>query len=194
MIGDPELDAWAPVWTPDGESIIFAGSAAGSGTDYGIYRMDADGGNVERIGDLTGEGMSLEHIAISPDGTAAAVTVGTQEQDVYLVDLATGEDVLVAGESADELEPYWSPDSSMIAFTSWAMEPLAALYDVASGEVISLDIPLYVGGWSPDGHSIFGHWPDGIMTVVDVTDPTAPVATEVNEVSELSWVSWQPRP
>ena len=194
VIGDPELDAWAPVWTPDGESIIFAGSAAGSGTDYGIYRMDADGGNVERIGDLTGEGMSLEHIAISPDGTAAAVTVGTQEQDVYLVDLATGEDVLVAGESADELEPYWSPDSSMIAFTSWAMEPLAALYDVASGEVISLDIPLYVGGWSPDGHSIFGHWPDGIMTVVDVTDPTAPVATEVNEVSELSWVSWQPRP
>ena len=194
VIGDPELDAWAPVWTPDGESIIFGGSPAGTGSDYGLYRMDADGENVERIGDLTGDDVSFEHIAISPDGTAAAVTIGTQEQDLYLVDLATGEDVLVTGESADELEPYWSPDSSMIAFTSWTNEPLATLYDVASGEVISLDIPLYVWGWSPDGRSIFGYWPDGTMSVVDVTDPTAPVATEVADVTEISWAGWQPRP
>ena len=194
VIGDPELDAWAPVWTPDGESIIFGGSPARSGADYGIYRMDADGENVERIGDLAGDGMSFEHIAISPDGASVAVTIGTQEQDVYLVDLATGEDVLLAGGSSDELEPYWSPDSSMIAFTNWTMEPLATLYDVASGEVIELDIPLYVSGWSPDGRSIFGHWPDGIITVVDVTDPSAPVATVVNEVSEISWAAWQPRP
>ena len=165
-----------------------------AGADYGLYRMDADGANVERIGDLTGDGVSFEHISISPDGTAVAVTIGPQEQDIYLVDLATGEDVLVTGGSADELEPYWSPDSSLIAFTSWTNEPLATLYDVASGEVISLDIPLYVSGWSPDGRSIFGYWPDGTMTVVDVTDPTAPVATEVADVAEISWAGWQPRP
>ncbi len=194
VIGDPELDAWAPVWTPDGESIIFGGSPAGTGADYGLYRMDADGENVERIGDLTGDDVSFEHIAISPDGTAVAVTIGPQEQDLYLVDLATGEDVLVAGGSADEFEPYWSPDSSMIAFTSWTGDPLATLYDLALGEVIELDIPLVVSGWSPDGRYIFGNWPDGTMNVVDVTDPTAPVATVVNEVSEISWASWQPRP
>jgi Tol biopolymer transport system component len=194
VIGDPELDAWAPVWAPDGESIIFGGSPAGTGADFGIYRMDADGENVERIGDLTGDDVSFEHIAISPDGTAAAVTIGPQEQDLYLVDLATGEDVLVAGEWADELEPYWSPDSSTLAFTTWTDQPWATLYDVASGEVISLDIPLYVWGWSPDGRYIFGFWPDGNMTVVDVTDPTAPVATEVDNVTEISWTGWQPRP
>ena len=193
VIGDPELDAWAPVWTPDGESIIFAGSPGG-GTDYGIYRMDADGANVERIGDLTGDGMSFEHIAISPEGTAVAVTVGTQAQDVYLLDLATGEDVLVAGLGADELEPYWSPGGSMIAFTSWTREPLATLYDVASGETIELGIPLYVGGWSPDGRHIFGGAPDGGLNVVDVTDPSEPVATVVNDVAEISWLGWQPRP
>jgi Tol biopolymer transport system component len=156
--------------------------------------MDADGENVERIGDLTADGMAFDHIAISPDGTAAAVTIGPQEQDLYLVDLATGEDVLVAGEWADELEPYWSPDSSALAFTTWTDQPWATLYDVASGEVISLDIPLYVWGWSPDGRYIFGFWPDGNMTVVDVTDPTAPVATEVDNVTEISWTGWQPRP
>ena len=82
------------MWTPDGESIIFSGSPAGTGADFGIYRMDAAGENVERIGDLTGDGLSFEHIAISPDGMAVAVTIGSQEQDVYLVDLATGEDLV----------------------------------------------------------------------------------------------------
>lgn len=196
VIGDPGLDAWAPVWAPNGEHIIFSGSPTRTGADYGIYRMDADGENVERIGDLTGVGVSFEHIAISPDGTAVAVTIGPQRQDLYLVDLATGEDVLVAGSgSVDELEPYWSPDSSMIAFTSWgAGDPLATLYDVAAGELIELDIPLYVWGWSPDGRSIFGHWPDGTMKVVDVTDPAAPVATEVTDITEIAWAGWRPRP
>ena len=73
-------------------------------------------------------------------------------------------------------------------------DPMATLYDVASGELIELDIPLYVWGWSSDGRSIFGYWPDGVMTVVDVTDPTAPVATQVNELTEISWAGWQPRP
>jgi Tol biopolymer transport system component len=196
VIGDPGLDAWAPVWTPDGESIIFGGSPTRTGADYGLYRMDADGENVERIGDLAGDDVAFEHIAISPDGTTAAVTIGPQEQDLYLVDLATGDDVLVAGSaSVDEFEPYWSPDSSMIAFTTWgATDPLATLYDVDSGEVIELDIALYVWGWSSDGRSIFGYWPDGVMTVVDVTDPMAPVATVVDEFTETSWAGWQPRP
>ncbi len=55
VIGDPALDARSPLWTPDGEAIIFAGSVAGSGLDYGIYRMDSDGANAERIGDLSGD-------------------------------------------------------------------------------------------------------------------------------------------
>ncbi len=194
LIGDPELDARAPVWTPDGKSIIFAGSAGG-GTDWGIYRMDADGAFVKRIGDLTADGdYYLSHISISPDGTTAAVHVDGEQGDIHLVDLATGQDVLINSGWTDDLEPYWSPDGSLVAFTSWGDVPRAMLYDVVSDEVISLDIPLYVWGWSPDGRFIFGHWPDGIMTVVDVTDPKAPVATEVDDVTEISWEGWQPRP
>ncbi len=208
VIGDPELDARAPVWTPDGESIIFVGSAAGSGTDYGIYRMDAEGENVERIGDLTGDGDFFDEVAISPDGTTVGVTVGSDASDrgdVYLVDLATGEDVLIVvdenSEWVHEAGPRWSPDGSMIAFTRETDAPQAMLYDVASGEVFALGVPVGVLGWSPDGRYIFGQWPDGVMTVVDVTDPTAPVATQVDLAAQalaegthqpLAALGWSP--
>jgi hypothetical protein len=67
------------------------------------------------------------------------------------------------------------------------------LYDVASGEVISLDMTVEVWRWSPDGHSIVSDGPDG-LTMVDVTDPAAPLATQVEGVTEAFGPNWQPRP
>jgi Tol biopolymer transport system component len=193
IIGVPELDAHAPVWTPDGKSIVFAGRPLGE-IDYGIYRMDADGTNVEQIGDLTGRS-GLDQLSISPDGSTLAVVAGAWAWDVYLVDLATGEDTLIDGEQGDDSEPFWSPDGSLIAFTTWgSADPQPMLYDLASGDVTSLDIPLYVLGWSPDGRSILGQWPDGILQMVDVTDPLAPVTTTIEGVADAEWPSWQPRP
>jgi Tol biopolymer transport system component len=196
VVGDPALDAIEPLWSPDGESIIFNGSAAGSGLGYGIYRMDADGSNVERVGDLQADfgGFSLE--AISPDGTTLAVSIGTDDEDIYLVDLATGEDALIAGEDEDEGGVSWSPDGSTIAYTrigGFGDVEEVMLYDVASGETISVAESLWVAAWSPDSRSIVG-WLDGMLTVVDVTDPTAPVATEVEGVTDGDGPSWQPVP
>jgi WD40 repeat protein len=193
VIGDPALDARSPLWTPDGEAIIFAGSVAGSGLDYGIYRMDSDGANAERIGDLSGDFYSLARPAISPDGTTLAVSIGlNDESDMYLVDLATGENALIASEDAQEFGPFWSPDGSLIAFTRIDDVDETMLYDVASGETILLGT-FWVEGWSPDSRFIVG-WLDGTLTVVDVTDPMAPVATEVEGVTEGDGPSWQPRP
>ncbi len=196
VIGDPALHARSPVWTPDGESIIFAGVAGGE-TGYGIYRMDADGTNVERVGDLTGSAYSFDVPSISPDGTTLVVASGQGPYDIYLVDLATGEETLIAGEAADEFEPIWSPDGSLIVFTNagegFGVEFQAMLYDVASGEVRSLGAPLWAHGWSPDSRFIVSE-DGGVMTVVDVTDTTAPVLTMPEGVTDAFSPSWQPLP
>ena len=199
MIGDPSLDARAPLWTPDGESIIFAGSAAGSGTDHRIYRMDADGANVERIGDLGGDGRSLSRPSLSPDGTQLAVTIdnGTTD-DIYLVDLAAGDESLIASGDESKFGPLWSPDGSLLAYTTmhpWSVDALqrVMLYDVASGETISLGEPGEVVSWSPDGRYI-ATWLDGVLGVLDVSDPTAPVAIEIEGATEADGPNWPPRP
>jgi Tol biopolymer transport system component len=197
IIGDPALAARFPLWTPDGESIIFAGSDDRA-FDYGVYRMDADGANVERIGDLTGYGYSMYRLALSPDGTTLATAVGPDERDLYLVDLSTGEDTLIAGGEEDVSGPNWSPDGSLIAFSSFGREFTAEsrpmLYDVASGEIISLDTTLEVLGWTPDGSSIVGFGPGRVPTAVDVTDPADPVATELEGVTDVLAPNWRPRP
>ena len=158
-------------WTPTVRTS--SGSATSRATAYSLYRP-----------------------ALSPDGTTLAASFGPDARDLYLVDLATGEDTLIAGEDADEGDPYWSPDGSMIAFTSLGREitdvSRAMLYDVASGEVISLDMTLEVWGWSQDGRSIMGLGPEGLLTVVDVTDPTDPITTEVEGVTGAIGPSWQP--
>ena len=195
VIGDPALDARSPLWTPDGETIIFAGSE-GNGGLYGLYRMDADGANVERIGDLRGSAYAFDRHAVSPDGTTVAVSSGNGLYDLYLVDLATGEETLIAGSDGDEVEPYWSPDGSAIAFTwlgSLGDPAEAMLYDTATGEVVSLGTTLSVWGWSPDSRSIVSS-EDGVLVVVDVTDPMAPVVTEVEGLTEAFVPSWRPRP
>lgn len=64
---EPGMDI-QPVWTPDGQRVIFLSTRGGSRQ---IYAMRADGSGVRQITDLPG---GAEEPAISPDGRAIAFT------------------------------------------------------------------------------------------------------------------------
>ncbi len=58
-------------------------------------------------------------VALSPDGTKAAVVVGTfLSSDIWVHDLTRGASSRLTVDPASEYRPVWSPDASRIAFTS----------------------------------------------------------------------------
>ena len=70
---DPAVAIGVPVWSPDGASIGFVSSKGRTGFEFGIWLVNADGGNLRM---LVKQGLGL---AWSPDG-----------QWVYYVDTAAG--------------------------------------------------------------------------------------------------------
>ena len=198
LIGDPELDAQAPVWAPDGSFIVFAGSPAGSGADYGLYRMAHDGSGVERVGELGGEGFSFWDIDVSPDGRQLVTQAGGEETVIYLVDLETGGATLLTDEWSRQFDASFSPDGSRLVFhrqESEMWDPKPVLVDLESMALRPLDLPAWLRTWSPDGTQLLGLLgPDGEVISIDVTGEVGDDAVTQRPGYTLgsSDVSWQP--
>jgi acylphosphatase len=84
---DPAMDL-QPVWTPDGEQIVFNSGRAGARQ---LYVMRADGTGVRQLTAVPG---GAEHPAISPDGRTVAYVGYPQgregQSDIFVVPLAGG--------------------------------------------------------------------------------------------------------
>jgi len=96
-------------YSPDGSTILFySADETNSGP---IYLMDADGGNVRRLGTL-----SVNSVSWAPDGRSV---LATSRASLYRVDVATGsaERITIASiPSAQILGAVWSPDQTQILF------------------------------------------------------------------------------
>jgi TolB protein len=101
-----------PAWAPNGRQIAFTSNRSGSPQ---IYLMDADGTGVRR---LSFGGAFHDEPSWAPDGTRIVAT--TRDEGTFqltTINTVTNERLVLGGPGNNE-SPVFSPDGSMIAFSS----------------------------------------------------------------------------
>lgn len=172
LTGEPNLVRGLD-WLPDGSGLVFHSRRD---VPAGIYRMDHDGSNVERVSPF---GMQGNYPSASPDGTRVAFGHFDGQYDVYVIDL--GDDPGVPStlnqltfDPAHDLYPAWSPDSKKIAFASDRNGDFDIFVMNADG---SGQIPLTSSPeidalpvWSPDGRIGFTRFTSASVSEMWVMD------------------------
>ena len=155
---DPAIDQ-LPAWSRDGTQIVFMSNRGGKMFD--IYRMKADGSNVERL--TTGKSNGFPEY--SPDGGQLVLQI---ERDVFIMSLSTKGLRQVTGSPTNGQHPTWSPTGHQLAFVSSRNGRREIFTSLVDGTDAKPLVTMPTGDaidprWSPDGRFIaFVHVPDGV--------------------------------
>jgi Tol biopolymer transport system component len=106
-------------WSPDGTQAVFRRFAPTRGTEYGIYRMEADGSGAVQLLAATVDRAVIRDPAWSPCGVRIAFAAGNSDRlGIHLMDSDGSNISVLTDAGGDDLGPAWSPDCSKIAFSS----------------------------------------------------------------------------
>lgn len=111
-----------PAWSPDGSQVAYHGCNE-RGDNCGVWVMKAGGFSPAR---LTTDPSDTAP-SWSPDGSQVAfISARNGNWDLYLVDVATGQETRLIDHPATDVAPAWSPDGRRLAFLSnrdgsWAL-------------------------------------------------------------------------
>lgn len=129
-----EGEQWAfgemPAWSSAGNQIAYHGCDE-RGDQCGVWVMQPGGGSPAR---LTSDASDTAP-AWSRDGALVAfISARSGNWELYLVDVATGQETRLTDHPADDLAPTWSPDGQRLGFLS-NREGIWAVYilDIESG-------------------------------------------------------------
>lgn len=107
-------DCKDPVWSPDGQEILFAANPNSSGIQF--YIMSKDGSNVRR---LTNMSNLLGRSDWNMDGTLASYTGVKSQHDRELFLFGENMQAEIITNGGDNLAPSFSPDGKWITFMSY---------------------------------------------------------------------------
>ncbi|MGQ9595096.1 MAG: AAA family ATPase [Anaerolineae bacterium] len=196
-ITDGTTDDSAPVWSPDGNELLFVSRRDGNRE---IYRISLDAALAGKPPtNLTRNRADDWTPSWSPDGQFIAFSsMRNGDWDIYLMRADGSEAVRLTDDPAPDISPDWSPDGQRIVFASkrsgnW---DLYLMNRDGSGVVQLTDHPAsdLSPDWSPDGSriafettrdgdaEIYIMWADGAEMYNLTQDPTA------ND----HWPSWSP--
>lgn len=152
QVGDPNLDARSPAWSPDGSTIAFGGGNAAQEVD--LYVMGSDGSNVRRLGAAKGTDWAFIRVDWSPDGSTIVGQAGSAADinnwDIWVTKAdGSGQTDISNDTSSDEEGPSYAPDRPAIA---WLRDTIAV--QEPSSPPAGLSGPAGVPSWSPDGKLI----------------------------------------
>ena len=134
-------------------------------TEPQLTWVDRSGRPVGVVGAL---GFSVDSLDMSPDGQQLAVSrparVGEAQNDIWLIELATGIATPLTNDHAGDYDPTWSPDGKYIVFNSGRLGGQSLFLRASDGS--GVDVPLgkfekpesntsTVASWSPSGVLIF---------------------------------------
>lgn len=156
-----------PCFSPDGKSIAFCSTRAGS---WDIYTMDLDGRNVAQV--TSGPSQDM-HPSFSPDGTRLVYSsIGSRsgQWELWTVTLSTRERKMIGY----GLFPSWSPEKGVdrIAFqrarqrgsrwfSLWTLDLIEGEARKVTEVAVSSNAAIISPCWSPDGKRL------AFATVVD---------------------------
>jgi TolB protein len=146
-------------WSPDGTRIAYTYYYH---QHYSVWMTSPSGGRPRRVSPAR---VGVFDPSWSPDGTKLAVGVETLdgEDDVAVLDIATGQLTNITNSPGDDLDPAWSPDGAKIVFATNRDDPTNQTYDLYTATpdgatqtrlTATSESDDAVPVWSPDGTRI----------------------------------------
>jgi dipeptidyl aminopeptidase/acylaminoacyl peptidase len=187
QLTSPPMQAFQPVWSPEGKRIAFMG-LSGPGKRWRIYVVPAEGGSADA---LTPGQQDEGDPAWSPDGKSLVFGISAGVGPIYQVVLGTRQ--ITKFPDSDQLwSPRWSPDGRYIAALRGTASNLM-LFDYANRKWLDLARPYaeYLD-WTPDSKYLcFDTVSEAVPAYyrVRVSDLKAERVASLKDVRQL-WTEW----